>query len=300
MAPEPRPPRAERAPGATGAPRIAASPARGLLPAAAIAAVAALVLFLALPFAGLIARVSPGALLARLGEPAVLRALELSLETSVVATALVVLLGIPTAYVLATRDFRGKRVLEVLIDLPMVLPPTVAGFALLMAFGRLGIAGQVLRPLGITLPFTTAGVIVAQMFMAAPFFIGPARAGFAGVDRRFLEAAATLRASEAYRFRRVMLPLAGPALLAGVSMCGARALGEFGATITFAGNLPGVTQTMPLAVYVALQSDLDTAVVLSVILLLTSFGLLMGLRSAPRGWMGVQSSAGNPGSPPAR
>jgi molybdate transport system permease protein len=248
----------------------------------------------------LLARTSPGMLLSRLTEPAVAQALRLSLVTSLAATAIVVMLGIPTAYVLATRDFRGKRLLEVLIDLPMVLPPTVAGFALLMAFGRMGLAGQWLRVLGVTLPFTTLGVIVAQAFMAAPFFIAPARTGFAGVDRRLLEAAATLRASEVHRFRRIMLPLALPSLVAGTSMCAARALGEFGATITFAGNLPGVTQTMPLAVYVTLQSDLDTAVVLSVLLLAMSFGLLLGLRAAPGGWWGWHPRAAHPGSAPTR
>jgi molybdate transport system permease protein len=166
----------------------------------------------------------------------------------------------------------------------MVLPPTVAGFALLMAFGRTGLAGRTLQAFGVSLPFTTAGVVLAQVFMAMPFFVGPARAGLLAVEKRYLDAAATLRAGEAFTFFRVMLPLAMPALLAGVSMAGARALGEFGATITFAGNLPGTTQTMPLAVYVALQSDLDAAVVMSVLLLLMAFGLLLGLRSAPAGW----------------
>src|SRR5262249_57636285 len=178
----------------------------------------------------------------------------------------------------------GRQGLEGLAALPMVLPPTVAGFALLMAFGRAGLAGRSLGALGISLPFTTAGVIVAQVFMALPFFVGPARAGIAGVDRRFVEAATTLRASEATTFFRVILPLAAPSLAAGVAMSCARALGEFGATITFAGNLPGTTQTMPLAVYLALQSDLDAAVALSVLLLVMAFGLLIGLRAAPAGW----------------
>jgi len=222
----------------------------------------------------------------------VLSALKLSFVTSAWATALVVLLGTPAAYLLATRDFTGKRLVEVLVDLPMVLPPTVAGFALLMAFGRTGYAGRALGLLGVSLPFTTAGVVAAQVFMAAPFFISPARAGFAGVDRRLVDAAATLRASEAFTFFRVVLPLAAPSLLAGVAMSAARALGEFGATITFAGNLAGTTRTMPLAVYVALQSDLDTAVVLSVLLLAMSFGLLLGLRAAPVGLFWNKQRAG--------
>ena len=262
----------------------------------ALGASAALVVFLALPLLGLLARISPAELVARLGEPRVLAALRLSLLTSASATLLVVLLGTPTAYLLATRQFPGKRIVEVLVDLPMVLPPTVAGFALLMAFGRMGLAGQALAAFGLSLPFTTLGVVAAQVFMAAPFFIAPARAGFAGVDRRLLDVAATLRGSEAFNFVHVVLPLARPALIAGMAMSGARALGEFGATITFAGNLPGTTQTMPLAVYVALQSDLDTAVLLSVLLLVVSFGLLLALRSAPSGFLWSRAGAGGKGS----
>ena len=239
--------------------------------------------FLALPFVALLLRVTPGELLSRLRGPVVLDALRLSFVTSLAATAIVVVLGVPMAYLLATRDFPGKRLVEVLIDLPMVLPPTVAGFALLMAFGRAGLAGRALEAFGISLPFTTTGVVVAQVFMAVPFMIGPARAGFTNLDPRLLDAAATLRARESFTFFHVALPLALPAILAGIAMSGARALGEFGATITFAGNLPGSTQTMPLAVYVALQSDLDAAVALSVLLLVMAFGLLLGLRAAPAG-----------------
>ena len=248
------------------------------------AATVIVVTLLLLPFLALLLRTSPSQLITRLGDPIVIDALRLSLLTSVIATAIVLVLGLPVAYLLATRTWRGKRILEVLVDLPMVLPPTVAGLALLMAFGRTGLAGRSLAVLGVTLPYTTAGVVVVQIFMALPFFVGPARAGIAGVDRRFLEAAETLRASEPLTFFRVVLPLATPSIVAGVAMSCARALGEFGATITFAGNLPGTTQTMPLAVYLALQSDLDAAVVLSVLLLMMSFGLLLGLRSAPTGW----------------
>jgi molybdate transport system permease protein len=250
---------------------------------AVLAAATLLLAFLALPFIGLLLRVSPGTVLTRLGSPVVLDALRLSLLTSLAATAVVVVLGVPMAWLLATREFPGKRVMEVLVDLPMVLPPTVAGFALLMAFGRAGLAGRALSAVGITLPFTTLGVIVAQVFMAVPFMVGTARASFASLDPKLLEAAATLRARETFTFFHVALPLALPGLLAGVAMSGARSLGEFGATITFAGNLPGSTQTMPLAVYVALQSDLDSAVALSVLLLVMAFGLLLGLRAAPAG-----------------
>jgi molybdate transport system permease protein len=259
-----------------------------------------LLAFLALPFVALLLRVSPAALVARVGDPIVLEALRLSLVTSVAATAIVVVLGLPVAWLLATREFFGKRVVETIVDLPMVLPPTVAGFALLLAFGRMGLAGRGLDAFGVTLPFTTLGVVVAQAFMAAPFLVGPARAGFAGVDPRLLDAAATLRASETFAFFRVVLPIAAPAVVAGAAMSCARALGEFGATITFAGNLPGTTQTMPLAVYVALQSDLDAAVVLSVLLLVMAFGLLLGLRSAPAGWLWNRSHAPRPGRAAAR
>jgi len=269
---------------------------RGLLRSLVAFALAGMVLFLVLPFLALVLRATPAQLLSRLGDPVVRDALWLSLLTSVTATVLVVTFGLPVAYVLATRHFPGKRLIEVLVDLPMVLPPTVAGFALLLAFGRMGLLGGTLGALGVSLPFTTAGVVLAQVFMAFPFFVGPARAGFAAVDRRLLEAAATLRASEAHTFFRVVLPLAAPSLLAGMAMSGARSLGEFGATITFAGNLPGSTQTMPLAVYVALQSDLDAALVLSVLLVVMAFGLLLGLRSAPAGWFWRHPNA----PPPAR
>jgi len=246
------------------------------------AATSLLLVLLGLPLIGLVFRVPVADLLGRLRDPLVLDALRLSLVTSASATLLVMVLGLPVAYVLATRNFPGKRVIEILLELPMVLPPTVAGVGLLVAFGRTGLAGGVLNALGITLPFTTLGVVVAQAFVAAPFFIGASRAGLSGVDRRYLDVAATLHAAPTRVFARVMLPLALPSLLAGVAMSWARALGEFGATITFAGNMPGVTQTMPLAVYLALQTDLEAALALSVLLLAASLAVLLTLRLAPR------------------
>lgn len=252
---------------------------------AAFAATCLLFLFLALPFLAVLLQASPREVLRHSMDETVLEALRLSLTTGLASTIAIVLLGTPAAYLLATRRFPGRRLVETLVDLPLVLPPTVAGFALLMAFGRMGLVGGALHAFGISLPFTTAAVVVAQTFMAAPFFVSAARAGFLGVDPGLLETAATLGASESARFFRVMLPLARPALVPGIAMSAARALGEFGATITFAGNLPGATRTMPLAVYVALQSDLDTAVVLSVLLLLVSFALLFALRSAPLGFV---------------
>ena len=258
----------------------------------AIAAV--LVAFLSVPIVALLVRRPPFELIARLASPVVLDALGLSLLTSALATALVLVLGLPTAYLLATRDFPGRRLVETAVELPMVLPPTVAGFALLLAFGRMGLLGKALVALGIQLPFTTAAVVVAQAFMAAPFFILSARAGIEAIDRRYLEAAATLRAGEFRTVATVVLPLAAPAIVSGLAMACARALGEFGATITFAGNLPGVTQTMPLAVYIALQTDLDAAIALSVILVVLSFGLLLALRGAGAGLFGPRTRARRP------
>jgi molybdate transport system permease protein len=251
--------------------------------AGAVAATVCLVGFLGLPIAALVVRVPAGALLRRLLDPALLEALRLTLVTSLSATVVVATLGLPVAYLLATRDFFGKRLLEVLIDLPIVLPPTVAGVGLLMAFGRNGLAGGALGMAGISIPFTTLAVVVAQVFVSAPFFVSATRAGLSEVDRRYLDAAATLRSSPTRTLFRVMLPLALPSLLAGAAMTWARALGEFGATITFAGNMPGVTQTMPLAVYIALQSDLDAAVAMSVLLLVLSLSVLVAIRLAAPG-----------------
>ena len=249
----------------------------GLKIAAALA-VALLAGLFSVPLVALFLRVPPLQILQKFGDPMVLDALKLSLGTALISTLIVVALGLPAAYLLATRNFPGKRLVEVLFELPMVLPPTVAGFALLLAFGRAGLLGRELHALGIQIPFTTLGVVVAQVFMSAPFFISPAAAGFTSVDRRYLEVAATLGASEPYSFFRVTLPLSLPSLVAGATMACARALGEFGATITFAGNLRGKTQTMPLAVYMALESDLDGAIALAIVLVVISVALLLSLR----------------------
>jgi molybdate transport system permease protein len=238
-----------------------------------------LLVLLGFPLLSLLFRVSPVELLARLQTPVVMSALRLSLITSVSSAIVVIILGLPVALLLASSKFPGKRVLEVVINLPMVLPPTVAGLGLLLAFGRSSVLGSVLSVAGISIPFTTFAVVLAQTFVAAPFFINTARAGFESIEPRYLQAAATLRASPGYTFFHVVLPLSLHSLVAGAAMSWARALGEFGATITFAGNMPGRTQTMPLAVYIALQTDVKSAVALSVILLAVSFGLLFVLRS---------------------
>lgn len=246
----------------------------------------------ALPLAGLVLRVRPGALIEQLRTPEVQQALWLSLCTSVLATLISVILGLPMAALLATREFRGKRIVEVLMDLPMVIPPTVAGFALLLAFGRAGLLGSSLTAFGISLPFTTAGVVVAQVFMSVPFLIGAARAGFAAVEPRYLDAAATLRAGEVYTFLRVRLPLALPSIVAGTGMCWARALGEFGATITFAGNMAGSTRTVPLDVYLLLHENLDAAATLSLILVIMAAVLLTAMRQAGLGFFAPSRAPG--------
>jgi molybdate transport system permease protein len=210
--------------------------------------------------------------------PTALSALRLSLLTSSLSTLLAVATGMPLAYILARWTFRGKTALELLVDLPVVLPPSVAGLALLIAFGRQGVFGQWLFPLGISLPFTTAAVVLAQMFVAAPLFVRSAKVGFAEVDPQLEEAAIVEGAGELQLFRYVMLPLAWRSLLTGVVLTWTRALGEFGATIMFAGNLEGSTQTMPLAIYLGLERSLGVALALSVLLVLVSVVLLGILR----------------------
>jgi molybdate transport system permease protein len=236
------------------------------------------VLFLAIPLLGLLKQTNWGNLLHELRQPQVLVALRLSLECSLGAVAISLLLGVPLAFLLARVEFRGRNVVRALTTLPMVLPPVVGGVALLLAFGRRGLAGQWLdRAFGISLPFTTAGAILAEAFVAMPFLVITCEAGLRAMDRRYEDAAASLGASRWTTFRRVTLPLIAPSLGAGAALCWARALGEFGATITFAGNLPGTTQTMPLAVYLALENDLQAAIALSLVLLVISLTLLITL-----------------------
>ena len=236
-------------------------------------------LFLLVPLAGLLIRAPWRGLPGILADSQVLDALRLSLVSASAATAVSFVLGVPLAWVLARSQARGISVLRALVTLPLVLPPVVGGVALLLAFGRQGILGRLLDQwTGITLPFTTAGVIVAETFVAMPFLIITVEGAFRASDRGFEEAAATLGASRLTVFRTVTLPLIAPSLLAGAVLCWARALGEFGATITFAGNFPGRTQTMPLAVYLALESDPDAAIALSLVLLVVSIAVLVGLR----------------------
>jgi len=239
-------------------------------------------LFLGVPLVSLLLRESPSVMWAEMLDPDIFQALQLSVITTCFSTFLALLFGLPVAYFLARTNFPGRKVLETLVTMPTVLPPVVAGVALLLTFGRMGLIGHYLGLWGISIPFTTVAVVMAQVFVAAPFFINSARAGLEQLDRRYELAAYTLRASPLYAFRRVVLPLIRPALLAGIGLTWARALGEFGATITFAGNFPGVTQTMPIAVYIASETDLDKAIALSVVLLAVSFGMLLVLRIGHR------------------
>ncbi|MGC4797995.1 molybdate ABC transporter permease subunit [Micromonospora saelicesensis] len=263
--------------------RPATSRRRGRVPAALLIPAGLGLLFLVLPLAGLLIRAPWTTLPERLTEPGALTALRLSVQTATLATALCLLLGVPLAWVLARVEFPGRRLVRALVTVPLVLPPVVGGVALLLVFGRRGLLGGWLdSTFGVTLPFTTTGVVLAEAFVAMPFLVIAVEGALRAADHRFEEAAATLGASRWTTFTHVTLPLVAPGLAAGAVLCWARALGEFGATITFAGNYPGRTQTMPLAVYLALETDLESAIVLSLVLLVVSVGILVALRDR---WM---------------
>jgi molybdate transport system permease protein len=240
---------------------------------------ATLLLFIAFPLVALVLHTPPGTLWESLQSQTARAALILSLQTTTVTLGLALIFGTPTAYLLARWSFPGKRLLDSLVDLPIVVPPAVAGVALLLAFGRQGLLGPTLNRLGIHLSFSTPAVVLAQLFVACPFYVRAARAGFFAVDRIMEDASATLGYGGWGTFRRVTVPLALPSLVGGAVLTWARALGEFGATIMFAGNLMGVTQTMPLAVYLSLESgDLDGAVALSVVLVVVSLVVSLVVR----------------------
>jgi molybdate transport system permease protein len=252
------------------------------------AAVVALLFFL-LPVAALFLRVPPGELIEQLGSGVVLDALRVTAKTNLIAFALVVAFGTPTAYLIASRRFRGRNLAITLLELPLVLPPAVAGIGLLAAFGRAGLLGSELDALGVTVGFTQTAVVLAVAFVAGPFYIRPAIAAFEGVDPTLLAAARTLGAGPARTFARVALPLAGGGLGAGAALAFARGLGEFGATIMFAGSLQGVTQTLSLAIYQEFDLDFDTALAISALLVVVSAVLLLSVKLVA-GWRSTSTS----------
>ncbi len=235
--------------------------------------------FISLPLLSLVIWTVDEASWRAMASPVAIEALLLSARTTAITMLIILVVGTPAAYVLARTEFPGKRFINALIDIPAVLPPSAAGIALLLAFGRMGLLGEHLRVLGIELSFTTAAVVIAELFVASHFYVRQAAVGFAAIDREVEEAAMVDGASRAAVFSRITVPLASPALIAGAVTAWARALGEFGGTIIFAGSLRGVTQTMPLAIYAALESDLNAAVALSVLVLGFSFAVILVART---------------------
>ncbi|MCK8517939.1 ABC transporter permease [Methanoculleus sp. 7T] len=255
---------------------------RGFFTLLVAALLSLFLLFVTIPVVSLFLRISPEAFFRSLAEPVVLDALSLSLATATVSTVIVVLFGTPLALVNARRDYPGKVIVDTLTDLPIVLPPAVAGIALLMAFGRRGVVGQYLDVFGVNIAFTTVAVILAQVFVASPFYIRQARASFEAVDRLYEDAARTLGASPWIIALRITIPLAWGGLISGAILSFARALGEFGATIMFAGNFQGRTQTMPLAIYTTMQGDLSAAISLAIILVVISFAVIAAVKVVAR------------------
>jgi molybdate transport system permease protein len=247
-------------------------------PAALVVALAVALTFLTLPVVAIFVDSSPGELLDSLADPGSLDALWLSLRTTAAALAIIVIVGTPAAYLLATRSFKGKAILVTLIELPLVLPPAAAGIALLAALAPGGLLGGAIEAAGVELTLATAGVVVAVTFVASPFYVRQAIAAFASVDRTQLDASRTLGASEARGFLRVMIPAAMPGLVAGGALALGRALGEFGATLMFAGSFQGITQTVPLAIYDRFGTDFQAALALSAVLVAVSAAILLSVK----------------------
>lgn len=237
--------------------------------------------FILLPLIALFLRVSPGTLFSQLGSPPARDALLVSLKTSAIAHAFVLIVGTPAAYLLATRRFRGRTLVVTALELPLVLPPAVAGIALLAAFGRRGLLGGTFEALGISVSFTQAAVVLAVIFVSSPFYLRWGIAAFSAVDPQLLEASRTLGAGPARTFRRVALPLAAGGLGVASSLAFARGLGEFGATIMFAGSVRGSTQTLPLAIYAQLDVDFDVALAVGALLVIVSLAVLVTVRLLP-------------------
>ncbi|MCC7469063.1 MAG: molybdate ABC transporter permease subunit [Burkholderiaceae bacterium] len=243
-----------------------------------------LVVFIITPILGLFFRITFEQFLASLSDPVVWNALILSLVTASISTLVIILVGTPVAWINARHQYPGREIVDTLIDLPLVLPPTVAGLALLLAFGRMGLIGSIFYDYGISIAFTTLAVIIAQIFVSIPFYIRQARASFEQLDPMYEHAAKSLGSPAVPTFFTVILPLVKAGLIGGAIMSFARALGEFGATIMFAGNFQGRTQTMPLAIYTAMQGDLTAAITLSVILIIISFLIIALVKFKLRGY----------------
>ena len=251
---------------------------RALLAAVVFAATAVALAFLGLPVIAIFTRVSPGRLAAQLSSGVVTDALVVSLKTTAIAQVLILGFGTPAAWLLASRRFHGRSLLVTLVELPLVLPPAVAGIGLLAAFGRVGLLGSPLRALGVELPFTQTAVTLAVAFVASPLYVRQAIAAFEAIDPNLVAASRTLGAGPVKTFFRVVLPLARGGLVAGEALAFARGLGEFGATIMFAGSLRGVTQTLPLAVYAEFDSNFTIALAVSALLVLISAALLITIK----------------------
>jgi molybdate transport system permease protein len=252
---------------------------RAWFPLLLIAALALTLVFLVLPVVAIFAHTSPSKLISSLGDASATDALRLSLETTAMAIGVILVVGTPAAYLLATREFRAKQIVVTLVELPLVLPPAVAGIGLLAALGPKGILGNTLDNAGIELVLRTAGVVVALIFVASPFYLRQAQAAFASLDRSWLEASRTLGAGEARTFARIAIPSAAQGLAAGLALAWGRALGEFGATLMFAGSFRGITQTAPLAIYERFATDFDGALALSAVLVAVSGALLLGVKA---------------------
>jgi len=235
-------------------------------------------LFVALPILAVFLRIEPNKVNAQLHDPVIIEAIKLSLFTSGTATLIAFVLAVPTAYFMATRNFPGKPIIDTLIDLPIVMPPAVAGVVLLYAFAPKGLLGPILNRLGLIVPGSTIAVIIAETFVASPFLLRSAKTGFENMDREVINSAKMLTGSRLRVFLTISLPLSIRAIITGIMMTWARALGEFGATLMFAGNLPGITQTMPIAIYVLLYSDPLEAIMLSIILIIIAFAVLITVK----------------------
>ena len=266
---------------------------RRLFTAALVAATALALGFLLLPLVAIFLRVPPGDLISQLGNDVVLDAIRVTLKATLISQALILLIGTPAAYLIASRAFRGRALAITLVELPLVLPPAVAGIALLAAFGRLGLLGGTFEALGISISFTAAAVVLAVTYVASPFYVRQAIASFEALDQSLLDASRTLGAGPARTFLRIAIPLASRGLAAGAALSFARGIGEFGATIMFAGSLQGVTQTVSLAIYAQFDLNFDVALALGGLLILVSALVLFIVKLIP-GWTRSTSTSLSP------